>query len=65
MRQTPILDKTTKDKVNEFYYSPRARKKNHTQYSIQDSINLCTNKPHTIEHNNLQPNQRTIPLNEC
>lgn len=26
MRQTPILDKTTKDKVNELYYSPRARK---------------------------------------
>ena len=39
--------------MNEIYHSLEARKSNHTQKCIQESINISTNTPHTFEHNNL------------
>ena len=65
-RQKPILDKSTKHKVDELYYNPRVRNNNYTQYSIHELINCSTNKPHTIKRNNLKPTKtpQTVTTNK-
>ena len=64
-RQKPILDKSTKNKVDELYYNPRVRNNNYTQYSIHELINRSTNKPHMIKRNNLKPTKtpQTVTTN--